>query len=110
MTTYQTPSLSPDVSSLPESTLDYYRSSLELEIHGILLREFRRAAHGRGLTKKAIAIRLGRSPGLITRWLRTPGNLTIGTMSDLIAAMGIDPRTALSAIRAPVRKTTDGKS
>lgn len=94
MATSLTPSLSEVVAGerIPEETLVYLRERLRNKLHQLVLREFLRQARTVGLKQKDLATRLGKRAEQITRWLRSPGNRTTDTVSDLLAAMGVVPR------------------
>jgi hypothetical protein len=71
---------------LSDATLGYFRERLRNRIHQFILRQFQ---HGqqRGLTQADVARVLGRRPEQINRWLGTPGNWTLDTISDLMLAI-----------------------
>ncbi|MFZ5674164.1 MAG: helix-turn-helix domain-containing protein [Pseudomonadota bacterium] len=79
--------------AIPERDLHYYRQRLKNRIHSDIAGLFNDEAERKGLTKKDIAERLSRDPGQITRWLTTPTNLTLETISDLLLAMDADLET-----------------
>jgi hypothetical protein len=66
--------------------LGYFRERLRNRIHQFLLREFM-ARQQEGLTQADVARILGRRPEQINRWLGTPGNCTLDTISDLLLAI-----------------------
>lgn len=76
---------------IPAGRLAYFRTRLRNRLHDLVLREFRRQ-ETRGLTRAEIARRIGRKPEQITRWLASPGNWTLDTVSDLMLAMGAEPK------------------
>jgi hypothetical protein len=88
MTTSQTGFLSEILAGgkVSEATLAYFRERLRNRIHQFILRQFQ-ARQGRGLTQADVARVLGRRPEQINRWLGTPGNWTLDTISDLILAI-----------------------
>jgi cyanate lyase len=77
-----------------------------MAIHSLLLSELQRATAELGIRKKEISQRLGKSPGFVTRCFREPRNLTLETISDLITAMGSDPRAVLAKLQAPKLRET----
>lgn len=93
MTTSLVPSLRPiaDGGLIPESTRIYFRERLRIRLHQFLLREFALRSRAKGLTRKALGERIDRRPEMITRWLGTPNNMELDTLSDLLLAMGIEP-------------------
>lgn len=60
-------------------------------VHGVLAREFKRAAKEKKLSRADIARLLGVDRSVITRALNGKSNITIRTLSDLCWAMGVEP-------------------
>jgi hypothetical protein len=98
MTTFQTPSTGNTTSNptLNAGDIAYYRQRNRNRIFESVWWLFVKEADRCGLTKKAIALRLGKEPSQITRWLSGPGNWTLDTLSDLLLAMDaeLDPTIA----------------
>jgi hypothetical protein len=82
MTTSQNPFLSEILNGqfIPASKRAYFQERLRNRIYSLLLEEF---VH-RNLTQKTLANRIGKGPEQINRWLSSPGNWTIDTISDLL--------------------------
>src|SRR5208282_3088978 len=51
------------------------------------MRAFRPPVTQGNVTKKELAIRLGKDPAQITRWLSAPSNFELDTLSDILLAM-----------------------
>lgn len=79
---------------------EYFRNLVFQEI----LLAFEEASSG-GLTKAELARRLKRAPEQITRWLSSPGNLEVDTISDLFVAMGAKPSSILVPRTPPERSS-----
>src|SRR5271166_3750347 len=78
---------------IPSSTRAYFQQRLRNRIFNFLLEKFVISQRD-GLTKAALARRIGKSPEVINRWLGIPSNLTIDSISDLllgIAAEELEP-------------------
>jgi hypothetical protein len=65
----------------------YFRQRYKNAVFAKLQSFFCEEAEKNGITKATIATRLNRDPAQITRWLSSPGNLTLDTFSDLLFAM-----------------------
>ena len=93
MTTSLVPSLREiaEGTKIPKATLLFFRERLKLELHQALLREFVRQERAGLVTRKKLAERIGKHPEQITRLLASPGNWTLGTLSDLFLGMGTEP-------------------
>jgi hypothetical protein len=88
MTISHTPDLFEEIlagNPIPVGKLEYFRARLRLEFHDFILRRFLTQEN---LTKAELARRIHRSPEVVNRWLATPGNWTIDTLSDLLIGMG----------------------
>jgi hypothetical protein len=86
--------------------LHYYRQRLKNRVFAALTEFFVAEAAGGRVTKKLISERLNRDPAQITRWLNSPGNLTLETLSDLLFAMEAEvdpPKIASLRDRLPTR-------
>lgn len=86
----QTSNLSSEVDTVPLAKLAYFRQRLKNRMHQLVLREFRRLER-MGLSRAELARRIHRKPEQITRWLGSPSNWTLDTLSDLMIAMGGEP-------------------
>jgi len=75
------------------ATLAYFRQRLRNHLYEMVLGEFLKQEAEHGLTKAMLARRIRRdNPSQITRWLSTPSNLEVDTISDLMVAMGAEPK------------------
>jgi hypothetical protein len=79
---------------IPQSRLVYLRARLRNRIYDLIASEFLRQ-HGK---KVDLASRIGRDPAQITRWLSSPSNWTLDTISDLMAAMGTEPEFSVAVL------------
>jgi hypothetical protein len=78
---------------LSKGDLAYFQAQTRNLLHELVLTEFFRLVDEKGFTKTDLAKRIGRDKAQITRWLRSPTNLQIETVSDLLAGMAgyLDP-------------------
>jgi len=76
--------------------LGYFRARLQNRLHEIVFEEFVRQEKAFGLTRRALAARIGKKAEQITRWLGAPGNWTLDTVSDLLLAMNAEPTFAVA--------------
>ena len=83
---------------IPESTLAYFRRQFANSLHQLVLSTFSTVERENGVTRAEVARRIGRKPEQITRWLGTPSNWTIETISDLLVAMGKKPALSTSEL------------
>lgn len=82
-------------SPIPAGVLAYFRARLTNRIHELVLSEFS-AQELQGKTSRARLARLiRRKPEQITRWLGSPGNWTIDTLSDLLLGIGLEPEISV---------------
>jgi hypothetical protein len=74
---------------IPEATLAYFRMRNQHRLYSLVIGEFKRS----GITQADLARRLGKGADIVCRWLRSPGNWTADTASDLLfASSGAEPR------------------
>jgi hypothetical protein len=79
-------------SRIPERQLEYFRARLMLRLYHMIQSTFQQLSKSKkGFSKAYIARRLGKGPDQITRWMNSPSNLEIKTVSDLLLAMGREP-------------------
>lgn len=78
------------ISPVSERDIYYYRQRAKNRIFELLTSFFAEEAERTGVTKRDIAERLRRDPAQITRWLSSPSNLTIDTISDLLLSLGAE--------------------
>lgn len=83
---------------LSQYAMTYFQERLRNRLHDLVLKEYLAQSKKRGIKKSHIAARLGKSPAQITRWLGSPGNWTLSTVSDLLLAMGCEPELAIARI------------
>lgn len=70
----------------------YFRARTRRDVHAAVLKRFEDLQEHGKMNKIQLASRLGVHPSQVTRWLSTPGNWTIDTLSDLLLAMGARAR------------------
>jgi hypothetical protein len=71
---------------IPQAKLAYFRERLRNRIHQFILREFM-ARQQEGMTQADVARVLDRRPEQINRWLGSPGNWELDSISDLMLAV-----------------------
>ncbi len=81
----------------------YFRARFRSRIHEAMLRIFL-DEKSKGLTKATLARRLGKAPEQITRWLASPGNLRLDTVSDILLAMRHELSFDVTPIELGVRR------
>ncbi|MCL4679186.1 MAG: hypothetical protein KJ017_11415 [Alphaproteobacteria bacterium] len=90
MTTYRTSLLTeitdPDM-PLSEGAKAYFRERQRNKLFDVIVGCFLKKEKLGKLTRAELARRLGKRPEQITRWLSTPGNWTLDTISDLTLAI-----------------------
>jgi hypothetical protein len=89
---------------IPPAKLAYFQERLRGRIFDFILRIFLEEQKN-GLTQAKLARRIGRKADVVSRWLGTPSNLTIDTISDLLVGIAAEePNFSRSSLlrRAPV--------
>jgi hypothetical protein len=74
---------------IPEEKLVYFRTRARNRLFHFILSKFV-AEQEKGLTKAALARRIGKSPEVINRWLGSPSNLTADSISDLLIGISAE--------------------
>lgn len=74
---------------IPEAKRVYFQTRLRNRVFNFILKKFLEE-QGKGLTKAALARRIGKTPDIVNRWLGGPGNLTIDTISDLMLGIAAE--------------------
>ena len=73
-----------DLEPIPSEKLAYFRARLQSRLYNFVVSKFIEAERTRKFTKTQLARRINRSPAQITRWLSSPHNWEIETLSDLM--------------------------
>lgn len=68
---------------IPQAKRAYFQERARIRLFNLLLDKFVEG-QAKGLTKAALARRIGKTPDVVNRWLGAPSNLTINTVSDLL--------------------------
>lgn len=76
--------------AIPPGKLTYFQTRLASIVHQAMLTVFGRLESQKSFMRRDLALRIGRKPEQITRWLSYPGNLTLSTVSDIFAGMGYE--------------------
>lgn len=88
---------------LPLARLAYFRARLTNRIHELVLKEFALQERSGKLSRVGLARRIRRKPEQITRWLGSPGNWTLDTLSDLLLGMGLEPEIKAQSLTSEER-------
>lgn len=72
---------------IPKGKLAYFRERQRNRLYDFIIGHFLEKEQKEGLTKAALAKRMHRRPEQVTRWLNSPGNWTLDTLSDLMLAI-----------------------
>lgn len=75
---------------IPKGKLAYFQARLSNTLHELVLKRFMELENESGFTRADLARRIGRKPEQVTRWLGSPGNWTLETVSDLLTGMGCE--------------------
>jgi hypothetical protein len=78
------------LSPVTDRDIFYYRQRTKNRLFEALTAFFAEEVERRKISKKDIAECLRRDPASITRWLTTPSNLTLDTISDLLLSLGAE--------------------
>lgn len=80
---------------LSRRDIAYYRRRQQNRLFSGLAQFFANEAESGRITRKEIAQRLDKDPAQITRWLSSPTNFELDTISDLLLAMGAEMDTRI---------------
>jgi transcriptional regulator with XRE-family HTH domain len=69
----------------------YYTQRYRNRVFSKLVSFIAEQCEAQKLTKKDLAEIIGKDPGLVSRWLSQPGNLTLDTISELAFACDAEP-------------------
>ena len=75
---------------IPEATLIYFRERFRDRLHSAILEAFLIRSQEKNLKRQDLAARIHRTKGQISRWFSAPSNITLDSISDLMAGMGMD--------------------
>src|SRR6266702_2663805 len=75
---------------IPGGKLAYFQARLAGNVHQAMLKVFGGLERQGNYTRRELALRINRKPEQITRWFSYPGNLTLGTVSDIFVGMGYE--------------------
>ena len=75
---------------ISDEDIYYFRERTRNRCYSAVISAFSKMVEKEGLTKREMAIRLGKEPAQLTRWLSGPSNWTLDTVSDLLLAMGAE--------------------
>ena len=83
---------------LSVADIAYFRERLRNRVHDAVLSFFLAQSKDTGISKALVAKRLGKRPEQITRYLASPGNWTLDTVSDLLLALNAEPEISVSPL------------
>ena len=99
---------------IPLEKLAYFRARLQDRIYDLIVREFLRKVEAGEITKADLAERIDKDPAQITRYLASPSNWTLDTISDLLLgicaselSLGIQPLRVIPTIEVKPPTSTD---
>lgn len=75
---------------IPAGKLAYFQGRLSGLVNQALLKVFGVQEREKDISRRELALRIGRKPEQITRWFSYPCNLTLDTVSDLFVGMGCE--------------------
>jgi hypothetical protein len=78
--------------SIPEAKRSYFQARLRNRLFNFIIGKFVEEQKN-GLTKAALARRIGKPPEVINRLLGAPSNLTLDTLSDLLLGINAEELT-----------------
>lgn len=93
--------------TIPLGKLAYLRERTRNLLYDFIIGKFLEAEK-KGLSQAELARRIGKRPEVVNRWLGSPGNWRIDTISDLLVGIGadeLDPQSVSLLGRAPRNQT-----
>lgn len=95
MTTYQEQiQKAVDGEVIPQFWMGYFREAFREEVNDALVE----LCGSADMSKAALSRKIGRRPEQVSRWLNSPSNLEIDTVSDFALAFGLRPVLKLEPI------------
>lgn len=110
MTTSRTKSFLAEIVNgdpIPADKLAYFRARLQDRIYDLVVSEYLQKDAVQKVTRIELAKRIGKDPAQITRYLSSPGNWTLETISDLL--LGISAAELEIGIRPLVTADSGSK-
>ena len=92
---------------IPLGKLAYLRERTRNVLYDFIIKKFLEAEKN-GLSQAELARRIGKRPEVVSRWLGSPGNWRIDTISDLLVGIGaeeLDPQSVSLLNRAQRNRT-----
>lgn len=80
--------------------LGYFQENFREAIHQDLLERYQYLRDTRGLSRSDLAKKIGRRPEQVTRWLSSPTNLEVDSISDMGLGLGVIPKLSFLPVES----------
>ncbi len=92
---------------IPLGKRAYFQERLRNRVYDLIVTEFLRMSEKTGLTQKELGKRVGKGPDQINRWMSSPGNWTLDTVSDLLLGIaGAELEIAITPLAARPKRNS----
>ena len=94
MNTYQMPQTLDSVGDEPLDSLQlaYFSQRFRAQVYYAIAEAFRSEVEAGRVSQAALSRRLDKDPSIISRWFSGPKNLELDTVSEMLLALGAEPR------------------
>ena len=107
MSTYLAPTLCLSDKPISSRALAYYEQATQDDLHDLVLDQFVTLEGSGEIDRATLGRRIRRQRAQITRWLSSPTNLTLKTVSHLLLGMGLKLTFGVERVASVAEQPTD---